>query len=97
MPDLKKVSTTIYQGSTTQQWKELFNQATFVNYDPSRPLNVNKFVVPPGQTVGGVLYPTFMRINLNENEINDTMFIIDTGNSASASYFIIYTQYQGTV
>lgn len=95
MAQLQKVSTNFYQNNASQQWKEPFNQATFFNYDPNNPIRINKFILPVAQTVSGNVYPSYMTINLNRLEINDTNFTIDTNGSTTANYHIIYTQYLG--
>jgi hypothetical protein len=99
MNSLQKVSTNFYQSSKTEQWKELFNQATFFNFDTANTVNIQKWVLPPATSVttgaGTFIYPSYLSINLNVGEINNTMFIIDCKNSSTANWQIIYTQYLG--
>ena len=92
---LQKVSTNFYQNNSTVQWKEPFNQATFFNFDTDHNLYIQKWVLAPGVLTGGNVYPTFLEISLNHMEINDTMFIVDTDNSSTANWQVIYTQYLG--
>ena len=81
--------------STTDVFKEPFNQATVINYDPVNPVIFNNMPIPPAQTISGVVYPTQFKINLNVGEVNTTNYTVDVQNSATANVWIIYTQYKG--
>jgi len=87
--------THFWHTNASDTWFEPFNQATFFNYDPNSSLLVNNFPIPAAQIVGGVLYPTNFKINLNAGEINPTKMIIDINGSATANCWIVYTQYLG--
>lgn len=92
--DLQKVSVNIFQNNITQYWKEYFNQATFFNFDTAVPLRINdSFILPPAISSGGFTYPTYLEIALNVGEINDSNYKIDTGNSTTANWQVVYTQY----
>lgn len=95
MATLQKVSTNFYQNSVTQQFKEPFNQATFFNYDVNSSISINKWVLPPAITISGSVYPTYLQISLNFGEINDTNFDINTFNSTTGNWQVIFTQYLG--
>jgi N6-adenosine-specific RNA methylase IME4 len=89
------ITTTFYNCTNVQEWKEPFNQATFINYDPVNPILINSLPIPPAQTIGGVIYPTSFKINLNVGEVNRTNFNIDIRGSQTALCWIVYTQYIG--
>jgi hypothetical protein len=76
-------------------FREPFNQLTIFNYDTNSGILVNKIPVPPAQAVSGVVYPTYFKVNLNENEYNDTTYFIDTLKSSTANTWVTYTQYVG--
>lgn len=86
----------VYQNNITTMWKELFNQATFANYDTVNPLFVNKVRIPPAIVTGGQAYPQQLNISLNVGEINNTQYSIDVRGSTTANYIVLYTQYEDT-
>ncbi len=94
---LQKVSTNFFSNSVTEQWKEPFNQATFFNFDVNSPIYINKWKLGRAITdpVTGEVYPTYLEIALNVGEINDSNFQVDTKNSATGNWQVIYTQYLG--
>jgi hypothetical protein len=95
MPNLQKVSTNFFQSNRAEQWREPFSQATFFNYDVNSAIHIQKWVLQPAIVIGGLAYPTFLEISLNAGEINDSMYVIDTLNSTTANWQVIYTQYLG--
>lgn len=94
---LQAVTSNFYQSGISGLWNEPFNQACFANYDTNSAISIQKLVVPAATLVAatGQVVPSFLEISLNQGEINSTNFSIDTFNSTTANWQVVYTQYSG--
>jgi hypothetical protein len=92
---MRKVNLVFLSYNTVQQnWHHPFNKASFFNYDPNSAVIINRsFIIQPAQVVGGINYPTFLEISLNENEVNQSSLSLDTKGSTSADLRVILTLY----
>ena len=91
-----KVTTSSLQYQKSDMFKQPFNQATFINYDPNYPVTILMgVVIPPAKVITGGVRPSQFKINLNVGEVNTTNININIPTATtSANLVVIYTQYE---
>jgi hypothetical protein len=83
--------------NANQKFDSVYNMISFFNYDTANPVYIGtNFVLQPAQVIGGVAYPTFLEISLNQGDTSaeGDYWNLDFKGSTTANLVIIYFQYK---